>query len=111
MNVRFTGQIGMVWSNILSRILSLGVAALDFWLLWSRVGAGTGTGRNSPSCGAVLILILLSIVLSLVWFADVLSDVGRERGEWCPAVLINGFGWAFLLLPIAIFCWIRLKAG
>jgi len=96
---------------MLSRILSLGVAALDFCLLWILHKADPNPSRYPPSCSAVLILILLSMAISFIWFGDVLSDTGQERGEWCPPALVKGAGWAFLLLPIVIFCWIRLKAG
>lgn len=49
------------------------------------------------------------MVLGLIWFGDALAETERERGGWCPALLVKYFAWILLLLPIVVFVWINLK--
>jgi uncharacterized BrkB/YihY/UPF0761 family membrane protein len=94
------------------RIFSLGVAALDFCLLWRWDAAERNTIWNPirPKSFFVICAVgVLAIVLGLIWFADALAETEQDRGRWCPALFVKSFGWVLLLLPIVIFLWTDLK--
>jgi len=98
--------------NILPRILSLGVAVLDLCLLWNWDEGERDVIGNPirPKAFFVICAVgVLAMVLGLIWFSDALADEEHERGRSCPAALVKCAGWVLLLLPIVLFCWIRLK--
>jgi hypothetical protein len=104
----------MEMRRVLFRTLSLAVAVLDFWLLWVWDEAERNTIRNPirPK-GFFMICAVgaLTMVLALIWFGDALAETERERGGWCPAVLVKCAGWILLLLPIVLFVCLKLKGG
>ena len=45
----------------------------------------------------------IAMVIALIWFGDELAEFEHYRQRWCSSSLVKFVGWAFLLIPIAIF--------
>ena len=99
-----------------SRLLSVFVAAIDIWAVYSCYSyeekiLGDGPRLYGPHGYVIAIfgtLVLLAMILSLIWFAEELSDFEKSKKSWCPPFLIKFAGWVFLLTPSVIFIWITI---
>jgi len=93
------------------RLFSLIIASVDGYVVYSFVPT---EGHAIILDNYYLLLVLSELVavglpLSCIWFSAHISEFSKQRGEWAPIGLIKFAGWAFLLVPVILFIWYKMK--